>query len=70
MLSSVSIDTIDHKILLRKLKCYGVDGDALLWFGSYLTNRKGNVMSMETSLVVGLLIVGSLRGLYWVHFCF
>ncbi len=32
--------TIDHKILLRKLNCYGVDENALTWFNSYLTDRK------------------------------
>ena len=35
-----AFDTVDHYILLEKLKLYGVDTPSLSWFTSYLSNRK------------------------------
>ena len=37
---SKAFDTLDHIILINKLRYYGVDGAELKWFESYLTNRK------------------------------
>ena len=34
-----AFDTIDHLILLRKLRLYGFDEGSLRWFESYLSNR-------------------------------
>ena len=34
-----AFDTIDHSILVRKLKCYGVDTAGIRWFESYLFGR-------------------------------
>ena len=33
-------DTIDHQILLDKLRCYGLTGGQLVFFASYLNNRQ------------------------------
>ena len=34
-----AFDTVDHKILLKKLYAYGIRGNVLQWFNSYLTDR-------------------------------
>lgn len=37
---SKAFDTVNHKILLEKLKYYGITGQYLKWFDSYLQGRK------------------------------
>ena len=42
-----AFDTVDHRILIRKLEHYGVRGISKKWFRFYLTNRK-QFVSIDT----------------------
>ena len=48
-----AFDTVDHDILIAKLRLYGVEGMELDWFISYLSNRKqcckvnGNISKIQ-----------------------
>ncbi len=44
---SKAFDTLDHHILLQKLKYYGIQGTQLSWFESYLTGRSQCVKYRE-----------------------
>lgn len=39
-----AFDTVDHRILLAKMQHYGIRGNALDWFTSYLTDRQQQVL--------------------------
>ena len=65
---SKAFDTLDHYILLNKLKYYGVKNTELSWFQSYLTERSQYVeINAITSNVLAISLVCHM-GQYWVHF--
>ena len=43
-----AFDTVDHNILLKNVSAYGIRGNILEWFISYLSNRKQYVFLKNT----------------------
>ena len=39
MIDLQAFETVDHSILKNKLKAISLDGNAIAWFDTYLTNR-------------------------------
>lgn len=70
-----AFDTVDHEVLLQKLKLYGVDTLSLKWFQSYLTGRKqrthvNDALSDYCSVVCGVpqgSILGPLLFLVYIN---
>ena len=65
---SIAFDTVDHQILLNKLKHYGVNEKALAWLQSYLSQRKQYIENTNDINIFLKLIVVSHRVLYLDHY--
>ena len=63
-----AFDLVDHEILKNKLEIYGIKDEALLWFNTYLTNRKQQVTIDNKNQIFNLFHVVFLRGLFLDRF--
>ena len=59
---SKAFDTLDHQILIQKLKYYGIKNKTLNWLTSYLTNRKQYVQFNNTQSTLCQISTGVPQG--------
>ena len=57
-----AFDTVDHGILLRKLRFYGTDSTSAKWFQSYLTDRRQRTYVNGVVSDYGSIVCGSILG--------
>ena len=66
-----AFDTVDHKLLLRNMKHFGIRGNALPWFTSYLSDRTQHVSlnhtNSQTLPVTCWVPQGSIFGTSFIH---
>ena len=59
---SKAFDTLEHTAIFQKLERYGIRGNALEWFKSYLSNRKIRVKTNNTTSKEFLINYGTPQG--------
>ena len=67
---SKAFDRVWHEGLLYKLEAIGITGSLLLWFQSYLSNRKQKVVIGNDSSCTGQIKAGVPQGSVLGHFYF
>ena len=65
-----AFDTIDHKIMLQKLRNYGVDPNSLRWFESYLSDRTQKCRVNDHLSSSNPVTCGVPQVAIWVRYCF
>ena len=67
---SAAFDTVDHTTLLRRLQItYGITDTALVWFASYLHERKLSVWYRGSCSTISSLLCGIPQGYRSSSFC-
>ena len=59
---SKAFDTVNHNNLLEKLKAYGIQYENLIWFTSYLSNRKQFISYGDSKTEMKIIKYGVLQG--------
>ena len=59
---SKAFDTVNHNNLLEKLKAYGIQYENLIWFTSYLSNRKQFISYGDSKTEMKIVKCGVLQG--------
>ena len=59
---SKAFDTLNRSILIRKLRCYGVNGRVLEWFVTYFSERKQFVNMLDVFSPTILIDIGIAQG--------
>ena len=57
-----AFDTVNHNILLEKLKAYGIQSENLKWCRSYLSNRKQFISYNDSETEMKIVICGLSQG--------
>ncbi len=64
---SKAFNTLDHRIILEKFKCYGITGTAQKWMESYITNRNQYVEIDNTNSNTLPIMTGVLPRVYFEY---
>ena len=59
---SKAFDTLNHKLLLKKVQAYGFDKKSLSFIGNYFTNRKQGTKIGDSCSKYQRIVTGVLQG--------
>ena len=66
---SIAFDTVDHQLLLKKLRSLGLDNNSMDWFKSYLSAREQVVSIGNCLSLLSLSQLEYRRAAYLGHYC-